>query len=91
VTEADWQACRDPKKMLAYLEKCGRTSARKLRLYLCACSRNNWPSLEDKCSRKVVEIGERFADAMAGLRELRLAWRAARAAAVERNSPGTSR
>jgi hypothetical protein len=35
VTEAEWEACEDPKPMLAAL--CGRASERKLRLFACAC------------------------------------------------------
>lgn len=78
MTEAEWQSCEDHRAMVEFLG--GRTSTRKLRLYLCACSRVNWPSLEDERSQKAVEVGERFADGRATRRELRAAYRGARAA-----------
>jgi hypothetical protein len=41
MTEAEWLACDDPQKMLAFLR--GRASERKFRLFTCACCRRAWP------------------------------------------------
>jgi hypothetical protein len=66
MTEAEWQECTDPLKMLEFLK--GRASQRKLRLFACACCR---------CTRLVVsgenikalEVAESFADGLVKDRE----------------------
>lgn len=82
MTEAEWLACNDPTKMLKFLR--GRASERKLRLFACACCRRIWPRYWDERSRRVVEIGERFADGEVTFEELRIAgqltWETAREA-----------
>lgn len=41
-----------------------RVSARKLRLFLCACCRHMWPRIAQEVHRRSVEIGELFADGL---------------------------
>lgn len=63
MTETEWQACKDPKKMFHWLLQCtGNLSRRKARLFLCGFCRTlrNWE--KDDRSRAAVEVSERFAD-----------------------------
>lgn len=71
MTEAEWLACSDPQKMLAYL--CGKASDRSLRLFACACCRRMWHLLTDKRSQRAVEVAERFTDAQTDEDDLWLA------------------
>jgi len=68
MTEREWQACADPTLMLTELT--GRVSERKLRLFAVACCRHIWHLLPDQRSRSAVEVAERYADGLAGKREL---------------------
>jgi hypothetical protein len=73
-TEAGWLACSYPGSMLPYVL---RGSARKLRLFCCACVRRFWDLLTDERSRQAVEAAERWADGQATAKELAAAYQAA--------------
>jgi hypothetical protein len=49
----------------------GRSSARKLRLFACACCRRIWPLLEGGSGQQAVRTSECYADGLAGKPELR--------------------
>ena len=78
MTEPEWLACTDPRRMLDYLEvyqKAARTKGgrRKLRLLACACCRRLWHLAKYDKGRRGVEAAERYADGLAGKEELRAA------------------
>jgi hypothetical protein len=79
MTEPEWLACTNSSRMLEFLRT--KLSARKLRLFVCACCRQSWHLLEDKRSRQAVVIGERFADRVASQTNLGTALANAKAAA----------
>src|SRR5213593_551636 len=83
MTEREWLSCTDPHLMLT--EMPGRVSERKLRLFAAACCRRIWHLLPDPRSRAAVEVVERYADGLAGERDLA----AAKAAAVVATSRST--
>jgi hypothetical protein len=68
VTETDWLAATDPDPLLEFLG--GAATARKLRLFACACCRRIWDRLADERSRLAVSVAERYADRMATGEEL---------------------
>jgi len=68
MTEAEWDACYDPQKMLDFLR--GRGSDRKLRLFACAACRQAWDELTDPASRRAVQVAEHYADGLVGRAEL---------------------
>ncbi len=76
MTEAEWDACADPKPMLEFLR--GKASERKLRLFACACCRLIWDILPDQRSRRAVEVAEAYADGATDEDRLHAAWLAAR-------------
>jgi hypothetical protein len=59
-----WDACPDARHMLDLLR--GRASARKWRLFACACGRRVWRLLTDPRWRRAVEVAEQLADGLAG-------------------------
>ncbi len=63
MTEAEWRNGTDPAPMLQYLV--GHVSARKLRLFACACCRRVWHLLADERSRFAVQVMEGDADGTA--------------------------
>jgi hypothetical protein len=76
MTEAEWLAFDDPRRMLAFLR--GKASERKLRLFAVACTRCFREFLVMEPSRRAVEVAEQFAEGLAGSSALQ----AARAAAA---------
>src|SRR4051812_33942159 len=76
MTEAEWLACNVPMPMLGYLGR--KYSARKRRLFACACVRQIWPLLGDDRCRRAVEMVERCVDGLASTGELGAAGDAAR-------------
>jgi hypothetical protein len=75
LTEQEWETSRNPAAMVAYMDS--RASARRRRLFPCACVRRVWSQLTDPRSRAAVETAERFADGLATEAELRAAHAAA--------------
>jgi hypothetical protein len=71
MTEAEWQKCPDPAALLAFLA--GKISARKQRLFACACCRRIDRFLVDR-SKRLIEVSEQFADGRATARRLTSAW-----------------
>jgi hypothetical protein len=67
MTEREWRACDDPEAMLGFLSR--RATARKRRLFVCACARRLWHLLTED-ARRSVEAGERFADGRAEVQEM---------------------
>jgi hypothetical protein len=59
MTEAEWLGATDPAVKLSALR--GTSSARKLRLFCCACCRRVWNAMADD-GRRAVEAAERDAD-----------------------------
>jgi hypothetical protein len=80
MTESEWLACDNVFVMLSWARR--RLSARKLRLWGCACCRHVWPLLTDPRSRRAVEVAECFADGEADDAELAAAREDASRAAV---------
>jgi hypothetical protein len=68
MTETEWLACADPKRMLDALRP--YSSERKMRLFLCACARRLWPLLTIEEVRSGVEVAEQYADGRAAVGEL---------------------
>ena len=60
MTEAGWLACAEPDRMLYFLRE--KESARKLRLFGCACCRSLWQWLDDERCQRGIEAAECFAD-----------------------------
>jgi hypothetical protein len=62
MTEAEWNACCEPQTMLDFVGESGRATARKLRLFACACCRQVWHLMVDERSRGAVAAAEAVAD-----------------------------
>jgi hypothetical protein len=69
MTEQEWLDCTDPRPMLEFLR--GQSTQRKLRLFLCAFSRQRWVRNTPKVVKRVVEVAEQYADAIIGKETLR--------------------
>jgi hypothetical protein len=68
MTEEEWLACDDLKRLLEHLRD--RPTARKLRLFACGCCRLAWHLLTHSFHRRSVEVGERYADGLASREDL---------------------
>jgi len=66
MTEAEWNCCADPEKMLNWLRDSGTVSDRKVRLFGTACCRRIWRLLRDEYGTMAVEAAERYADGQLG-------------------------
>jgi hypothetical protein len=77
VDEAEWAACRDPRRMLSYHRM--KKAPRRLRLLAVACVRRVAPA--DAPFGQVLDTAERYADATADRPEFLAARKAARNAA----------
>jgi hypothetical protein len=86
VTEAEWDACADPKPMLWHLDAKG--SGRKLRLYAVACCRKIMHLFHDERSRRVIEVMEDFVDGKGDRKYIRSVANAAAAAFAELDRDG---
>jgi hypothetical protein len=69
MTEAEWLAAQNPRRMLDYLEVYHRVARtrngrRKLRLFTCACCRRLWHVPGSERGKRVVEVLEHFADGL---------------------------
>jgi hypothetical protein len=64
MNEAIWLACGNPGPMLMWVR--GVASARKLRLFACACCRRIGHLLIDPRAQNALATAERFADGLAG-------------------------
>jgi hypothetical protein len=72
VTEAEWNACIDPRPMIGFLRD--KLSNRKARLFAAACCRLASHLFGDDGSKRAVEVAERFADGLASDDERSGAW-----------------
>jgi hypothetical protein len=77
LTETWWRNFTHPSMVLWRLQP---GSARKLRLFACACGRHVWHLLEDERSRQAIEAAEAWADGLLSAGELRQRRLAAEAA-----------
>jgi hypothetical protein len=68
MTEAEWLAGTALKQMLEFVR--GMVSARKLRLFACACAARNLRALREPGFRQWIEIAERFAEGLVGVQAL---------------------
>jgi hypothetical protein len=73
--EAAWIACDHPREMLTWLR--GKTSDRKLRLFMAACCRrviHTFTDVDDIGREDAIDVAERFADGLASEDERELAF-----------------
>jgi len=83
MTEQEWLACNDPRRMLDFLR--GKSSDRKLRLFACGFCRIVGHLDHDEQGQAALETSERFADGLATAGELEASKAKARAAARSGN------
>jgi hypothetical protein len=80
MTEQEWKTSTDPGAMLHFLQQRGGVSARKMRLFACACCRLVWHLLVDERSRAAVEAAELLAEGLLAAEMQEEAFREASAA-----------
>jgi hypothetical protein len=68
MTEKQWFRMKQPESLAGFV--LGRCSARKFRLFGCACCWRLGELLTDERSRAAIEVSERFADELATKKEL---------------------
>jgi hypothetical protein len=68
MSEHDWMKSTNPGRLLSFLHT--HLSARRRRLFACACCRTARALLDDKPTWEAVLLAERFADGLATAREL---------------------
>jgi hypothetical protein len=68
MTEAEWDTCTEPQKMLAFLRD-NNADARKMRLL--ACARWHWVGIVEAEYRQAIEVAEKLADETATFGDLR--------------------
>jgi hypothetical protein len=73
MTYDDWLTCRDLDAMLTYARRRGHFTARKRRLFACACCQKLGRLLPE-AHRRALAVAERFADGLASRVELTAAW-----------------
>src|SRR5579884_3258281 len=66
MTEQEWLESPNPRTMLEHLRR--KASERKARLFAVACCRSLWHGMGEPL-RRVVDVGERYADGLASLDE----------------------
>jgi hypothetical protein len=74
VDETKWLASTDPATLVVFLRQQGAASARKCRLFACACCRRMWSRLADSRSRRAVTAAEAYADGLISQADLKWAW-----------------
>jgi hypothetical protein len=62
VTAEEWEACRDPRRMLRALRERGALTRRKALWFACGCCRRIWCLIGDERGRQAVVAAERCAD-----------------------------
>jgi hypothetical protein len=72
MTEVEWLTGTELTPLLDFLK--GKASARKLRLFACACYRRVWHLLTDEPTQQAVVATERYADGEMGEAELSEFW-----------------
>ena len=75
--EDNWLRGAGPSRMKRLKGVQQRFTQRKLRLFVCACSRSIWGVLVDERSRRAVEVAEEYADGRATREQLKAAKEAA--------------
>ena len=75
--EDNWLRGAGPSRMKRLKGVQQRFTQRKLRLFVCACSRSLWGVLVDERSRRAVEVAEEYADGRATREQLKAAEEAA--------------
>lgn len=71
--ESEWLACTEPDRLLCLPQLRDKISARKRRLFACACCRRLWKHLTDPRSLAAVESAEKYADGLITQDELEAA------------------